>query len=173
MIYLSKGIPLIYYGQEIGMKGTRLNESLLEPSDTLNDGYDIPKREAFEWAKNINSRGMATWFRDVQPYWDNRKLLIFRKTNSAFTTGNIQVISNSNKSVFTYCRFDKDSKFLLAFNFAKETATTNILTETLPFEIINDSIDMVLGNSVSSFNYSENTLAVTLEGNGFAIIKLK
>ncbi|MEJ2195031.1 MAG: alpha-amylase family glycosyl hydrolase [Ignavibacteriaceae bacterium] len=198
MIYLSNGIPLIYYGQEIGMKGKRLNESLLEPSDTLNDGYDVPRREALEWKKNINRRGMATWFRDVQPYWDNRsivsddgisveeqnsdnnsllnfyrKILNFRKSNSAFTTGSIKVISNSNKSILTYCRFDKDSKFLLAFNFARETVTTNILSENLPFEFINDSIDMVFSDSGGSVKYSENTLTVKLKENGFAIIKLE
>ena len=83
------------------------------------------------------------------------------------------MIPNSNNSVLTYCRFDNDSNFLLAFNFAKETVTTHILSETLPFEIINDSIDMVFRDSCNSFNYSEKTLTLILEKNGFAIIKFE
>jgi len=200
MLYLSEGIPLIYYGQELGMKGTRLPDSLAKNPDELGDGVDILKREAFEWTNNDTDSGMANWFKNVQPYWDNRnnssndgvsveeqdkdsssllsyyqKLLNFRSENSAFTSGKIQVTPNPNESVLTYCRWNKDSKFLLAFNFSNETVTTEINPETLPFEISNDAMDIVISGENSSFIRSDtdNTLTITLAEYGFLVMKLK
>ena len=52
---LLKGIPFIYYGQELGMEGRQLK-------DTGSDANDIPVREAFPWTATIGP-GMAVWYK--------------------------------------------------------------------------------------------------------------
>src|SRR5205807_2648983 len=48
---LLKGTPLIYYGQEIGMKGKQLHGR--------SDGKDIRVREAFRWINSVVGPGSA------------------------------------------------------------------------------------------------------------------
>ncbi len=48
------GIPSIYYGQELGMYGAGIFGKW-----GMNDGNEIPEREAFEWYKSDTGRGMA------------------------------------------------------------------------------------------------------------------
>jgi glycosidase len=62
---LLKGAPLIYYGQELGMRGRRV------PAGPT-DGNDIPNREAFRWTRRLGDPGTATWYRDTGPWWDAR-----------------------------------------------------------------------------------------------------
>ena len=62
---LLKGAPLIYYGQELGMRGRR---AAAGPSD----GNDIPDREAFRWTRRLEDPGTAIWYRDTGPWWDAR-----------------------------------------------------------------------------------------------------
>ncbi|HEX2628786.1 MAG TPA: alpha-amylase family glycosyl hydrolase, partial [Chitinophagaceae bacterium] len=45
------GVPSIYYGQELGMKGKAIKG--------MTDGNDIPIREAFDWYKSGDGKGMA------------------------------------------------------------------------------------------------------------------
>ncbi len=62
---LLKGTPLIYYGQEIGMRG-RQNKSW------GTDANDIPVREAFEWVRKVDGPMDATWYRERGPWWTER-----------------------------------------------------------------------------------------------------
>ena len=62
---LLQGTPLIYYGQEIGMKG-RQNKTW------GTDANDIPVREAFEWTAKGESPGSATWYQGTDAWWTDR-----------------------------------------------------------------------------------------------------
>lgn len=62
---LLKGEPLIYYGQELGMKGRTT-------AGSLSDSAQIPVREAFRWKADLEAKGSAIWYRGPQPWWTNR-----------------------------------------------------------------------------------------------------
>jgi glycosidase len=62
---LLKGSPLIYYGQELGMKGVQLH-------GPATDGNDIPVREAFRWTRKVEGPGSATWYRGSESWWTHR-----------------------------------------------------------------------------------------------------
>jgi len=53
------GIPLIYYGQELGMLGAG---GFGKYGNT--DANDIPRREAFEWYQTVEGNGMALWYKN-------------------------------------------------------------------------------------------------------------
>ena len=57
------GIPSIYYGQELGMTGT-------SGKFGGTDANEIPDREAFEWYKSDQGKGMAYWYKLRGPWKD-------------------------------------------------------------------------------------------------------
>ena len=60
-----KGVPSIYYGQELGMKGT-------PQSAFQSDEKDIPDREAFKWNADGEAQGEANWYKGPKSYWTRR-----------------------------------------------------------------------------------------------------
>lgn len=95
MSLLGSGVPLIYYGQELGMPGLAgVGKELVDvaPGDPIrdelsfgekvalmdklkregaNDGADIPIRRAFEWYQSADSNkpGTALWYKGIAPWW--------------------------------------------------------------------------------------------------------
>jgi alpha-amylase len=60
-----KGIPSIYYGQELGMRGT--------PRDSYkSDEREIGMREAFRWGARVEATGQANWYKGPKDYWTQR-----------------------------------------------------------------------------------------------------
>jgi glycosidase len=71
---LLEGTPLIYYGQELGMRG--------RPRDEYkSDEKDIGDREAFEWSARTEAPGQANWYKGPKTYWTER----FAKDNDAIS----------------------------------------------------------------------------------------
>jgi glycosidase len=62
---LLKGTPLIYYGQELGMRGEARPKY-------KSDEKDIGNREAFEWSTKVEAAGQANWYRGPKTYWTQR-----------------------------------------------------------------------------------------------------
>jgi glycosidase len=62
---LLKGTPLIYYGQELGMRG-------LQRPEYKSDEKDIGTREAFEWSARVEAPGQANWYKGPKSYWTER-----------------------------------------------------------------------------------------------------
>jgi glycosidase len=62
---LLKGTPLVYYGQELGMRG--------KPRPGYkSDEKDIGDREAFEWSSETQAPGQANWYEGRKSYWTER-----------------------------------------------------------------------------------------------------
>ncbi|WP_298157101.1 alpha-amylase family glycosyl hydrolase [Flavobacterium sp.] len=125
------GIPSIYYGQEIGMKGKH------EQFGT-NDGNDIPVREAFDWYAS-DGKGMPLWYKDTGVWWDKRNqmpndgisleeqkndpkslwnfykgILRWRSSNLGFTAGSYRKVINDNPYVLTFSR----ANYIVVVNFS-------------------------------------------------------
>ena len=65
IMLFSPGTPLLYYGEEIGMRG-------VTRKGTLSDGAHVPLREAMRWNSSETSGGAATWYRGDRLSWDTR-----------------------------------------------------------------------------------------------------
>lgn len=81
------GIPVIYYGTEIGFDG----------------GYDPNNREVMDWSKKS----------DITDYI--KKLISIRKTNIALTHGDIKVLKAENDFI-SYSRKYENNTIIVAFN---------------------------------------------------------
>ncbi|MBC2651312.1 DUF3459 domain-containing protein [Novosphingobium flavum] len=66
LVFFLKGTPILYQGQELGMRGVR-------DTGYTSDEAEIPLREAFKWAATDAAAGQATWYRRPgERYWDQR-----------------------------------------------------------------------------------------------------
>jgi len=147
---LLKGVPSIYYGQEIGMSGNK-------GSFGGSDGNDIPVREAFEWYRTINGNGMALWYKGTGPWWDQtnlhdndgisfeeqktdpgslwnfyRNLIQLRKSNPVISHGNFRFIDNNDDQVITFLRWDDNQNILVAMNLSDKIQEIAIHQEEFP-----------------------------------------
>lgn len=62
---LLAGTPILYYGQELGMRG-----ALRDHHKT--DEKDIGNREGFEWSARVEAPGTPTWYRSDLDVWTQK-----------------------------------------------------------------------------------------------------
>lgn len=144
------GIPEIYYGQELGMfgKGKYFGNTA---------GNDIPKREAFEWYKSDSGKGMAIWYKNSGPWWDQtnlvpddgislqeekdhpgslwnfyRKMIHLHQANPALSFGKYTEIQNNNREVFSFLRYTEKNHAMVAVNLSDEPKKANLQIKRLP-----------------------------------------
>lgn len=163
--FLMGGVPCIYYGQELGMKGEYLK------GDT--DGNGIPVQEAFEWYTTDSGPGMALWYKETGPWWDNRSMkpndgisleeeqkdpnsiwnyykdiIRLKKIQPSLALGVYEELQNDNDRVLSFTRTYKGEKALVMINLAgtKETATLEVNGK---FRL--DKLKLILGTPNSAF----------------------
>jgi glycosidase len=147
---LLKGIPLIYYGQEIGMKGRQSNA-------WGSDANDIPVREAFEWTDKDDGPGSATWYRETGPWWTDRyardddgisveeeepdpnsllsfyrRLLALRHARPELLFGDERIIATDRQDVLAVLRTTTAHASLLLVNLADTATTVAVQRDSLP-----------------------------------------
>ena len=138
IMFLIGGIPSIYYGQEIGMKG-----KVYSFGNT--DGNDIGRREAFDWYQGGEGKGMSHWYKNSGAWWTNanqkandgisleeqqndpnslfqfyKKTIELKQSQSALATGTYQHAPNNNPNVLSFYRVNQDQKVLVVFNLSDE-----------------------------------------------------
>lgn len=131
---LLKGEPLLYYGQEIGMRG-RTRE------DFMADSAHIPLREAFRWTRDVEGPGSAIWYKADRPWWHARynnsgdgvsveeqdkdpasllnwyrALLDLRAQRSEFRTGDQRVLCENAAGLVCVLRESRDGRSVLIAN---------------------------------------------------------
>ena len=145
---LLKGTPLIYYGQEIGMKGKQLHGR--------SDGNDIPVREAFRWTHSVDGPGSATWYRDTGPWRTDqygrdddgisveeeqrdpasllafyRRLLVLRHSRKDLREGDQEIVAIDQPALLILRRTYGQRESLLVVNFSPSQITGQLPRDAL------------------------------------------
>jgi len=145
---LLKGTPLIYYGQEIGMKGKQLHGR--------SDGNDIPVREAFRWTHSVDGPGSAIWYRDTGPWWTDRysrdddgisveeeqrdpasllafyrRLLALRHSRKDLREGDQEIVATDQPALLVLRRTYGQHESLLVVNFSPSQVTGQLPGDAL------------------------------------------
>jgi alpha-amylase len=140
------GIPSIYYGQEIGMKGKGGSGAY-----GTSDGNDIPRREAFDWHKTVKGKGMAIWYENTGKWWTDtnlksndgisleqqkkdpnslfnhyKNLLKLRASNDALSNGGFFNFENNNEKIFSFIREKHSKKVLVVANLSDQVQKLSI-----------------------------------------------
>ena len=133
------GVPSVYYGQEIGMKG---KTGILGTTD----GNAIPVREAFDWYQPGEGKGMANWYQNTGEWWNKRNtkpndgisleeqkkdpnslfnyyktLIHFRQNDPALANGVYSNAENNNSKVFSFYRTSNNRKLLVVVNLSNDS----------------------------------------------------
>jgi glycosidase len=142
------GIPSIYYGQELGMFGKNASGKY-----GMTDANDIPIREAFEWFAADSGKGMALWYKNTGPWWNDtnlkpndgisleeerkdpnslfnfyKQLIHLRRSSPALVSGTYQTLVNDNDNVLSFLRHGVNS-VLVVINLSNIEQQANV---TLP-----------------------------------------
>jgi len=147
---LLKGTPLIYYGQEIGMRGR-------QSTAWGSDANDIPVREAFKWTRNADDSGSAIWYHDTGAWWTNRfnrdgdgisvseersdpgsllsfyrRLLALRSSRPEILHGDEHVVATDQPDVLAVARSTPDQASLLLVNLSDRAVTAGVARDSVP-----------------------------------------
>lgn len=161
---LGPGIPSIYYGQEIGMRGE------IDKWPSAMDGNHIPAREAFQWHAAVESPGTALWYKDSGPWWDEttlkdgdgisveeqqadaeslwnfyRTCIALRRANPALSIGDMQFPENQSESVVSFVRSTDNQRLLVNINLSGEDQSIEI--GSVDVIGINTSLENLLGSA--------------------------
>jgi glycosidase len=112
-LFTCRGIPEIYYGDEIGMTGFT----------TPNDGYvrkDFPGGWASDATNKFTEAGRTVKEQKIWIYIS--KLANFRKNSSAITTGKMMQFA-PEKGEYVFFRYDSKQTIMTVLNTAKEPLT--------------------------------------------------
>jgi glycosidase len=181
-------LPSVYYGQELGMTGSGGFSKF-----GITDGNDIPQREAFEWYKSDSGKGMALWYKDTGPWWDQtnlvpndgisleeekadpnslwhfyRTMLHLRKTNDALASGKYQNLKNNNDHVFSFRRYINKQAVIVIVNLSAEDQDVKVNRGRAK----NAALNKLYGNSKLIADAS-GTLSVTLSPYAVEVIEIK
>jgi alpha-amylase len=142
---LMGGVPSIYYGQELGMTGTSV-------AFGATDANEIPDREAFEWYKTHQGKGMAYWYKQTGPHKDTfnndkpndgvsleeeqddpnslwnfyRRMISIRKANPVISKGTYKTLPNNSDQVFSFTRHDGKKQVIVAVNLSEKPVNVTI-----------------------------------------------
>jgi alpha-amylase len=154
---LLQGTPLIYYGQEIGMRGA-------QSSAFHTDANDIGVREAFRWTSDLEASGSAIWYVGDHPWWTNRfnrsgdgvsveeetgkpesllnfyrRLLGIRARRAELRTGSQTILCAQAPSVVCFVRGLGNARSLIAINLAADPVTVELSAEDIAAAGMNES----------------------------------
>lgn len=139
-----KGDPLIYYGQELGMRGMQPKNYGTAGGIPLSDAVGIPVREAFRWNADLDAPGSAIWYRGDQWFWKDRynrshdgvslqeeearpdslyhwyrKLLALRHARPEIGSGSQRILCDDDSAVLCILRGQGEGRTLLLVNLGK------------------------------------------------------
>lgn len=136
-----KGTPILYYGQELGMRGAT-------DAGYTTDENAIPFREAFKWSATDATPGQALWYRRPgERYWDQRyardhdgvsveeetvradsllnryrRLATLRRAHAALRTGT-QTVRDDPQGLLVIERAGSGERFVLVANLSSAPVT--------------------------------------------------
>jgi len=133
-LFTSPFPPVIYYGEELGMKGIKVDWY-------GNDANDLHIREPFEWNSELSIPPHALWYDGYQEYIQNqfiqnndgisveeqdqdpeshlnfyRDLSSIRADNSALKVGNYHPLVTNNPEITSYYRISASQTVFVALN---------------------------------------------------------
>jgi glycosidase len=120
MLLTSPGVPFLYYGEEIGMTGTKPDEDIRRPMQWTGDSPSVgfstmePWRPASEDYPQVNvalqtddPNSLLSLYRD---------LIHLRNDHPALRTGDTLVVKTNNPSVYALLRYNTEEAFLTLVN---------------------------------------------------------
>lgn len=183
MLLTAPGTPFIYYGEEIGMGGSKPDENIRRPmqwDNTANAGFTTGK----PWRSpdaNFTDINVSSQTKDPDSLLSNyRELIHLREIHPVLQTGQYIAVDCNNPAVYSALRVDEKEIVLVLINLDKETITnyeldaanTILLDKTYNADVLLGS-GQAQGPSVTNSGFSNYTPVDELPAYSTTIIKIQ
>ena len=183
MLLTAPGTPFIYYGEEIGMGGSKPDENIRRPmqwDNTANAGFTTGK----PWRSpdaNFTDINVSSQTKDIDSLLSNyRELIHLREIHPVLQTGQYIAVDCNNPAVYAALRVDEKEIVLVLINLDKETITnyeldaanTTLLDKTYNADVLLGS-GQAQGPSVTNSGFSNYTPVDELPAYSTTIIKIQ
>ncbi len=177
LLLTQPGVPFLYYGEEVAMKGVKPDEDIRRPmqwSNTTNAGFSV----ATPW-RSVNSNyptyNVSTMQSDSNSLWNHyQKLIELRNNDSILMLGSSKNIISSANEIHSYQRSYKNEDELILIN-TSSTSFSNLNFQFSRTDLSNESFLLrdVLTDSTFIINASNAKYNITLPINAYATRILK
>ena len=129
LLLTGPGIPFIYYGEEIGMIGTKPDERIRTPmhwDDTEYAGFTSGDSvwQPLQAAENVASANVAVQIAQADSLLSHYRALIqLRNRNSALRRGDLTAVDSSVPGTYAFMRHDAAQTLLVIINLDDEPAS--------------------------------------------------
>jgi alpha-amylase len=175
------GVPILYYGEEIGMAGVKGN----------GPAYDEYRREPLDWYGTEDGPGMTRWFKPADRKNAPNDGISVEEQNGAAdsmlalyqTLGNLRMQSPALRygrgqierggPLYLLRRFEGDQFFLVAINFSGQAQTLGNISGLLSIDGQNykpESLAVVLAQAAGNLTATVGE-SITLQPGGFVVLK--
>ncbi len=128
LLLTGPGVPFLYYGEEIGMSGTKPDERLRSPMQ-WDDGPKAGFTTGMPWQRlqerhNVLSANAAAQTAEPDSLLSHyRRLIRLRNQNPALRRGALTGIASSSRGIHAFLRHDEAQTLLVLINLKGEAAT--------------------------------------------------
>jgi len=137
MLFTFPGVPVIYYGDELGVSG----------------GKDPECRKSFPWDSQTKNMDIFIWI---------KKIIQFRKIFPTLSSGIFYLLQNSNRDdIFSFTRVKNEQQFIIIINRSTKFTSFELDISTLNFsykKIINN----LLGDESFTIETNQKFLSMNL-----------
>ena len=121
----SPGVPFVYYGEEIGMMGTKPDEDIRRPMQWRHDdGLSVGFTEGRPWrypAEDYEERSVAHQTDDAGSLLSHyRSLIHLRNDHEALRVGQWTPVETDSSDVYAYLRTTEEEALLVLINFSED-----------------------------------------------------
>lgn len=145
LLLTSPGVPFIYYGEEIGMAGSKPDENIRKPmqwDSSVNSGFS----NATPW-QSLNSEYKVNNVAELRVDQNSlftlyRELIQLRNGHISLQTGEFILIDTKNTGIIAFLRKSSQETILVLINLGKEKVplTLDLSVGTMPPEKYNASV---------------------------------
>ncbi len=162
----SPGVPFLYYGEEIGMKGTKPDEDIRRPMQwRSDDGLNVGFTDGRPWrfpADDYEERSVALQEEDPDSLLNHyRSLIQLRNEYPSLRVGEWFAVDTNSADVYAFLRSFEDENTLVIINFNEDpvdnyalTLAEGPLTETVTPQVLFGEMDptQLIINGAGGFN---------------------
>ena len=155
LLLTGPGVPFLYYGEEIGMAGSKPDERIRTPMQWENSefaGFSDGERpwQPLQDAENLAYANVASQTGDPDSLLSHyRRLIHLRNENSALRRGDLTAVDSSQRGVYAFLRHEEQQALLVVINLNDEPAAG--------FALSLEAAHLSLGKA--SLTYGAGTLA--------------
>ena len=134
LLLTGPGLPFLYYGEEIGMTGTKPDERIRTPMQWQDSRYAGFTQGESVWeplqpAENIAAANVADQTDDPNSLLSHyRRLVHLRNSHSALRRGHLTAVDSSDRALYAFLRHADDQNLLVVINLDDEPVTNYALT---------------------------------------------